>query len=234
MNSLNLNQNSEIRNSGAADVPHQKLFRNENGEVKAMLTDLEGISFQESPLDFFILLARYKFAARFIKKDHEVLDAGCGHGNGSVFLAKFAKSVLGADFDNELVACNAQQFSGVKNLSFSTINLLDVGNFKKFDVVVSMDVIEHFEKEDTETVAANYAKLIKDSGFAVIGTPNISSKPFASQRRLSSHIHEFEPKEFETLLRKHFKHVFLFSMTDEVVSTSFLPMSWYLMAICTK
>ncbi len=35
---------------------------------KNMLTFIEGISYQESPLDFFILLARYKFASRFLKK----------------------------------------------------------------------------------------------------------------------------------------------------------------------
>ncbi|KAB8036825.1 methyltransferase domain-containing protein [Silvanigrella paludirubra] len=233
MENNNINQENLLINKDLI-INHQQLFRDDKGTIKPMLSTLEGISFQESPLDFFILLARYKFAARFIKKNHSVLDAGCGHGNGSVFLSKFAKEVKGADFDQDLINSNSEQYKSIPNLSFSRINLLDVNDFNTFDVVVSMDVIEHFTKEQTEIVASNYAKLTSDNGFAIIGTPNIASQPFASKRRIESHIHEFEPQEFETLLKRHFKNVFLFSMTDETVSTSFSKMAWYLMAICTK
>lgn len=72
-----------------------KYFRDDKGEIKDMLSIMEGISFQESPLDFFILLASYKFVARFMKKTESVLDAGCCHGSGSVFLSRFAKEVWG-------------------------------------------------------------------------------------------------------------------------------------------
>ena len=38
-----------------------------------------------------------------------------------------------------------------------------------------------------------------------------------------------------SLLQEYFfQRVFLFSMTDEVVSLSFPKMAWYLMAICVK
>jgi len=79
------------------------LFRDKAGDPKKMLSFEEGISFRESPLDFFILLARYKFASRFIKKTHKVLDMGCGKGYGSVFLASCAKAVVGGDYDKELI-----------------------------------------------------------------------------------------------------------------------------------
>ncbi len=214
----------------------QHLFRSSDGKsIKSILNEAEGISYKESPLDFFILLARYKFASRFVKRDQTVLDAGCGHGLGSVFLSKVAKEVHGADFDEEMVRYNRQAHADVPNLSFRTLNLAEpLHDPQPYDVVVSMDVIEHFDKDTTYIVAQNYAKLTKDSGFAVIGTPNIASQPYASARRKATHIHEFEPKEFEETLRTAFKNVFLFSMTDEVVSTSFNKMAWYLMAICTK
>ncbi len=213
-----------------------RLFRDASGSnVKPMLNEVEGISFNESPLDFFILLARYKFAARFIKKNHRVLDIGCGHGHGSVFLSRFGQHVTGADFDEGLVTSNRQQHAGRPNLSFEQLDLLKKPDpAKNYDVVVSMDVIEHFTKSQTEVVAANYAQLTAPGGFAVIGTPNIASQPYASARRLATHIHEFEPNEFESLLGQHFRNVFLFSMTDEVVSTSFSKMAWYLMALCVK
>lgn len=222
-------------NSSIAN-PEVKLFRSQDGDaVKKMLSEVEGISFRENPLDYFILLARYKFAARFIKKNQIALDAGCGQGNGTIFLSKFAGSVVGADADQELVAKNSTEYANIPNVSFKLMNLLDGASIhESFDAVVSMDVIEHFKREQTEIVAENYAKLTKSGGFAIIGTPNIVSQPFASARRRATHIHEFEPSEFEGLLSKHFRNVFLFSMTDEVVSTSFPKLAWYLMALCVK
>jgi 2-polyprenyl-3-methyl-5-hydroxy-6-metoxy-1,4-benzoquinol methylase len=200
-----------------------------------MLNPVEGISYQESPLDFFILLARYKFAARFLKKNMSVVDAGCGQGFGSVFMGKFAGQVTGVDFDADLVTANGERYKDIPNLTFEQRNLLeDPKPSDQFDALVSMDVIEHFEVAEQEVLAANYARYLKDGGFAVIGTPSVVSAPYASERRRTSHIHEFEPAEVENLLRRHFKNVFLFSMTDENVSTSFVRLAWYLMAICTR
>ena len=215
---------------------HQKLFRNNLGDIKEILSGIEGYNFREDPLSFFILLARYKFATRFIKKSHKVIDAGCGHGQGSIFLSKYANEVTGGDFDDELIKKNNNDFSEIKNLKFKKLDLANISsNHKnKYDVVVSMDVIEHFKKKDVGTIAKNYSNLLKKDGFAIIGTPNVASKKFASKRRLSSHPFEFDYDFFEDTLSKAFKNVFVFTMTDEIVSTQFPKMSWYLMAICTK
>ena len=214
---------------------NQNLFRNKSGDVKRILSYVEGITFQDNPLDFFILLARYKFLIRFLKKTDRVLDAGCGHGLGTVFLSKYAKEVIGADVDEQLIDKNNSDYKNITNIKFKKIDLLEQKNVKeKFDVLISLDVIEHFTKEQTEIVAKNYSNLIEEGGFAIIGTPNIASKPYASQRRLDSHIHEFNHDEFEELLNRNFKRVFIFSMTDEIVSTSYPKMSWYIMALCVK
>ena len=67
----------------------QNLFRNSDGSIRNILENIEGIAFNENPLDFFIILARYKFGTRFIKNNNKVIDVGCGHGLGSVFLSKY-------------------------------------------------------------------------------------------------------------------------------------------------
>ncbi|MBF0492357.1 MAG: class I SAM-dependent methyltransferase [Deltaproteobacteria bacterium] len=211
------------------------MFRNKNGGIKKAVEKIEGTSFRDTPLDFFILLARYKFAARLLEKQHRVIDAGGGSGLGAVFLSKFCKQVIAVDYDAELVAHNQKEFSEIKNLEFKTLNLLKVPkNFPRFDALVSMDVVEHFPIKDSSKIVKNYVNLIKPGGFAVIGTPSAYSQSFASQRRLDSHFHEFEPDEFKSFLSKYFKNVFLFSMTDEVVSLTFPKMAWYLMALCIK
>jgi 2-polyprenyl-3-methyl-5-hydroxy-6-metoxy-1,4-benzoquinol methylase len=200
------------------------------------LENVEGIVFNENPLDFFIILSRYKFGTRFIKKTHKVIDVGCGHGLGSVFLSKYANEIIGVDLDKDLVETNNSNYKKIKNLQFKEFDLLKPSKsfVNKFDVVVSMDVIEHFKKKKLGTVVDSYYNLLNSDGFAIIGTPNIASRPYASQRRLDTHEFEFTRDEFEKTLLKKFKNVFIFSMTDEVVSTSFPNMAWFFIAICTK
>ena len=214
----------------------QNLFRNPDGSVRNVLENVEGIVFNENPLDFFIILARYKFGIRFIKKTHKVIDVGCGHGLGSVFLSKYANEIIGVDLDKDLVETNNSNYKKIKNLQFKEFDLLKPSKsfVNKFDVVVSMDVIEHFKKNKLGTVVDSYYNLLNSDGFAIIGTPNIASRPYASQRRLDTHEFEFTRDEFEKTLLKKFKNVFIFSMTDEVVSTSFPNMAWFFIAICTK
>lgn len=211
------------------------LFRQENGDIKEAFSHIEGVSFKEHPLELFILLARYKFAARLLEKNSSVLDAGCGLGLGSVFLSKFCKKVTAVDFDKEMISRNKNQYGDIPNLSFDFIDLTKAPQpDQKYDTVISLDVIEHFPKDKTNLVLENLSKLTADNGFAIIGTPNVASKPYASTRRLESHYHEFEPEELKDLLKNYYKNVFLFSMTDEVVSLSFPKMAWYLMALCIK
>jgi 2-polyprenyl-3-methyl-5-hydroxy-6-metoxy-1,4-benzoquinol methylase len=214
----------------------QNLFRNPDGSIRNILENVEGIVFNENPLDFFIILARYKFGTRFIKKTHNLIDVGCGHGLGSIFLSKYANEVTAVDLDKDAVESNNSNYKKIKNLQFKEFDLLKPSKsfINKFDVVVSMDVIEHFKREKLGTVVDSYYNLLNSDGFAIIGTPNIASRPYASQRRLDTHEFEFTRDEFEETLLKKFKNVFVFSMTDEVVSTSFPNMAWYFIAICTK
>ena len=53
--------------------------------------------------------ARYKFAMKMIGNLYEpnekaILDLGCSDGFGTYYVAEFAKSVLGVDFDEEAIA----------------------------------------------------------------------------------------------------------------------------------
>ena len=214
----------------------QKLFRGPAGEVKNMLAEYEGYSYRENPFDFFIILSRYKFAMRMLKNTHTVGDVGCGKGYGSVFLAKHVHEVIALDYDNDLIRENSVENADVSNLSFQQFDLLnpDISLNGKFDAIVSMDVIEHFKRGKVQGVIGAYRDLLKDNGFAIIGTPNIASRPFASKRRLATHEFEYSPEEFEADLSTQFRNVFLFSMTDEIVSTQFNKLSWYLMALCIR
>ena len=103
----------------------QNLFRNQDGSIREILDNIEGISFKNSPLDFFILLARYKFAMRFLRKNHNVIDVGCGHGLGTIFLSKYCKSITGIDLDKDLISENINNNKKIRNISFQESNILN-------------------------------------------------------------------------------------------------------------
>lgn len=215
-----------------------KLFRDKTGKIKPILSNIEGISYRESPLDFFIMLARYKFAARLLDKNSRVLEVGCGHGLGSVFLAKFSEVVYATDVDEKLIKHCKREYKDIQNLNFFQLDILNPSadwNFREeFDAVIMLDVIEHFLKSEAIQVFENIHQFLKPRGFLIIGTPNKASEKFASKRRKSTHPFEYDFETFKNLLKKYFSRVFLFSMTDEVVSTSFPQLAWYFMGLCVK
>lgn len=214
---------------------HQQFFRAADGEVKPILTKVEGINFQQNPLDFFILLARYKFAGRLIDHSDHVLDAGCGHGLGSVMLSSFVRHVTGVDLDADLIDYCYENYQTIPNLAFEVADLKDLSSLAgKFDTVVCMDVIEHFTKEDGSTVIQNLTNALNERGMLIIGTPNVRSQEFASQRRKMTHPYEYDYITFKSLLSDFFRRTMIFSMTDEVVSTGFSQLAWYFMGVCVK
>lgn len=213
----------------------RRLFRKATGEIKPMLTSVEGISFQQDPLDFFILLARYKFAAKLIDPGDAVLDAGCGHGLGAVMLSKFAHTVTGVDLDGELVEYCRQTYREIPNLTFEAADIRDLFSLaRQFDSIVCMDVIEHLSEEEGYLAVRSMAGLLSDRGMLIIGTPNIRSREFASQRRKATHLFEYDYAGFKRLLSGFFRRALIFSMTDEVASTSFSQLAWYFVGVCVK
>lgn len=216
--------------------PNKPLFRNKSGQVLSAFDPEQNLNFISSPFDIFIVLARYKFAMRHIKKTHNVADVGIGQGIGSVLLANCCNSLTCLDYDQDLLSQCRYQFHSIQNISYSKYDLLNPSSefTGQFDVVVSNDVIEHFSSDDTDRVVKSYKELLSDTGFAVIGTPNKESEKYASLRRKSTHLHEFTCEDFRDSLEKQFGQVFIFGMNDEIVSTQFLPMSWYFLALCCK
>jgi 2-polyprenyl-3-methyl-5-hydroxy-6-metoxy-1,4-benzoquinol methylase len=210
------------------------LFRDEQGGVRAHLTDAEGPTFRENPLDFLILLARYKFAARLVDSTDRVLDAGSGHGLGSVFLRPFCTSVVGADADEALIEHARNEYGDLDRLSFEVADLRAPRTDEPFDAIVCMDVIEHLSVPDGRKMLESFHGAMQPGGLLVIGTPNARSAEFASKRRTATHEHEYGHGEFKAALADVFGRSMMFSMTDESVSTGFGELAWYLMGVCVR
>jgi 2-polyprenyl-3-methyl-5-hydroxy-6-metoxy-1,4-benzoquinol methylase len=142
--------------------------------------------------------------ASFIPQGGSVLDVGCGRGD---FLRHVHKTrpdarLTGIDFaPNEHDAIRFAQ---------GDVLTLDLG--ERFDVVVSLSVIEHVA--DCVAFAGRMAELTKPGGFTIVNTPNEASIlyglgragrsmgiPLAFNRLYSRHhLHHFTPKSLRTLL----------------------------------
>lgn len=111
-------------------------------------------------------LAKKKFVLNILEKepkDSKILDMGCGEG---VFI-------------EELISRGFLNIEGI-DLNYSS-DLVRMGNIletsfpeKHFDIVLLLDVIEHFSFSDQEKALEEIKRILKDDGKLIISIPNLA------------------------------------------------------------
>ncbi len=103
-----------------------------------------------------------------------ILDAGCGRGIISRYLAKrYPQATMDAvDGDTELQKINTRIADkiGLKNCRFITANLLEYHDDQHYDLIVSIDNLEHIT--DDQKVLENFYRSLQDDGLAYIHVPH--------------------------------------------------------------
>ena len=157
-----------------------------------------------------IILARYDFAAEYIK-EKVVLDVACGAGYGSRFLLdRGAKKVVGGDNLAEALAA-AQKFYGRKGVQFFMVNATRLPFAdNSFDVVVSMETIEHLELQ--EDFLAECRRVLKEGGVFICSTPNRMMSIDEARKHNCYHVHELTADEFRELTARYFNDIKLYGM----------------------
>ncbi len=118
-------------------------------------------------------LKKYRFSRKGDQKLH-VLDAGSGLGQYSWRMARKCPSwqITAVDIKkDEVASCNAffkQQ--KINNVSFMTANLVDYVHPNRFDLILSVDVMEHIEED--RQVFKNFYESMKGDGMLLISTPS--------------------------------------------------------------
>ncbi len=200
---------------------------------RATLGSHWSFNFRNDPKRLAFVLARYQFAAQMARKNADVLELGCSEGIGASMLAKRARSnYTGVDLDEQSIKDAQQNFRDDK-YTFIYDDFLGK-RFGSFGSVVSLDVIEHIYPEHEsayfETVLMNMA----DRGVCVIGTPNITAAPYASEASNLGHVNLYSQQRLAKAMQRYFTHVFPFGMNDEVVHTGFAPMAHYIFCVGSK
>jgi SAM-dependent methyltransferase len=162
-------------------------------------------------------VVRYRFACQFVAR-LRVLDIACGDGYGTEMLASSgeAVSVLGVDSWRG-IACSRRPGEGIWFL-VTRAECLPIKP-ESFDVVVSMETIEHLE-EPTNFLEQLRQALVP-GGLAIISTP-LNNKESRLQPDNPYHRRENSAQEFRSLTTKVFGSCDLWSqITDYEDDLSF-------------
>jgi SAM-dependent methyltransferase len=181
---------------------------------------------QDNLLQLLVRLARYKFVARMVKKTDSVLEVGCGSGMGAIFVGQHCAHVTGIEVKSTEVE-EARSVNQRNNVDFQRMDLFDLDDSLHYDVVVSLDVIEHMPVAEGEKFVGAMAQHVDPAGMIIIGTPSVYSYEYQSPQSKASHIKCYDRQELVDLVDRHFDRTLAFSMNDEVVHTGHPKMAWY-------
>ncbi len=125
----------------------------------------------------------------FGDKEISIYDAGAGYGQYSYFMAGKLRpnKIYAVDVKDEWIR-DGQKFFGkrkLNNVSFGIEDLTGIEHDNRFDLIVSVDVMEHIE--DDVKVFKNFYRALKPGGFLLINTPSIYG---------GSDVHEEEGESF--------------------------------------
>jgi len=169
-------------------------------------------------------VARYAFAAGFAS-GRRVLDAGCGMGYGSAYLARAASSVVGLDVAREAVESAAGSYANLGFVQGSCSALPFTAG--SFELVVAFEVIEHLHQQ--QAFIAECRRVLSPAGLLIVSTPN--TLYYAESRADAGpnpfHEHEFEAAEFEAALRAQFAHVKLLLQNRTECFAFYPPEGWH-------
>lgn len=181
---------------------------------------------QNNMLSLLIRLARYKFASKMLKKGDSVLDIGCSTGLGTIFLGQNCKKILGIDMCKSDIEW-AKKISQRTNVTFKHLNFSRMKTGTLYDVITTLDVIEHFPQEQGELFIEKIASCLKDNGMLILGTPSYYIRDYQNAFSKAAHVKCYDLPELVGLVDKYFGRTLSFSMNDELVHTGFHKVAWY-------
>lgn len=157
---------------------------------------------REPPGILSIHLKRYEFSKpyAFGKK---VLDAACGVGYGTAYLAQVARHVTGIDINSETIA-HAKEHYQTECVTFHVMDVTKTDfSDGAFDTICSFETIEHLQ--NIEGYLREVARLLSPKGTYLVSTPQAQKTNHRPHNPY--HTIEFSRSDFEILLHQYFSEV---------------------------
>jgi len=146
------------------------------------------------------------FESRYSKyfpndRNTRIVEIGCGDGTFIAYLlSKGFNRVEGVDSSPEQIEAARRLGRDYVLLADNCDRLTQLNG--QVDMIVALDVIEHYEKSELLTLLDAVYGALKDSGVFLVQTPNADG-PFGARHRYSDFTHElsFTPSSLSQVLR---------------------------------
>lgn len=153
----------------------------------------------------------YEVLESFLAPNDRVLEIGFGEGYGTNMISQFVDSVVGLDVNEEAVNYAAEQYASVS----CTFKIFDGERIpfkdKKFDAVVSYQVIEHIEND--KNYLKEILRVLKKGGTLYLTTPNRLHRLDPDQEPWNPfHIREYSASQLKTVMDEIFTDIELKSV----------------------
>ena len=148
-------------------------------------------------------IARYQFAARWVKGTTTVLDFACGTGYGAAYLDVDGRTkVIGLDNAVDAVRRARQRFGAQGQFAAGDAAAFPFGT-ATFDLVVCMETIEHVA--DVDALLSEIKRVLRPGGTVLFSTPNKLLHSPNSEKPLNPyHVVEYTIGQFRDVLAPHF------------------------------
>lgn len=122
-----------------------------------------------------IRLAHLKKALKRVPPFFHALDAGCGTGDFSFYLAERYPHCSFSAYDiNEktlMINKEIQIKMGINNISFCYKDLLKLKEREMYDFIFSIGTLIYFSKEETKKILANLTNALQKNGYLYLDIP---------------------------------------------------------------
>lgn len=184
---------------------------------------------REDPKTILFVLARYKFVAKMLAGYDNVLEVGCADGFGSRIVRQTVGNLTALDIDDQMIEDAKAHQSPKWDILYKLGDMSAVSG--GFDAMYALDVLEHVLPSEEGIFLSMAASL---APVCIIGMPSLESQKYASPLSAANHVNCKTEEGLRATMKRHFAHVFMFSMNDEVVHTGFGPLAHYRFALGIK
>jgi SAM-dependent methyltransferase len=183
----------------------------------------ERVSHLVHDANFYSHLSIYDYAVQFCQ-GAAVLDAGCGAGYGTSFLAeRGARFVWGVDASAKAIEFCRHHFQR-PNLKFDVMELQHLRGFepRTFDFVFSSQALEHVL--DVADFVKASCLILKPGGLMLACVPTITDDRFLYMNVTNPyHVNLWTPRQWDYVLRLYFKDVQLVLHGVRSIGQTFRP-----------